>query len=539
MRHLLVLLVLALASAAHAQPLSLWYDEPASEWNEALPVGNGRIGGMVFGGVARERIQFNEDTVWTGKPHDYSHRGASSHLGPLRDLLWADRQAEAEALAMDEFMSVPLRQMTYQAFGDLILELDDVDEAQITGYRRELDLDTAVATTEFRDGETTIRREVFASFPDQVIAVRVTTSPPREMRLRATFDGAHDADRIAVDDTGDLSLAGCVPDGAICYEARLHVAEGRSRATETGLTVAGPSATFLLAAATNFKSFEDTSADPGARNGATLRALSDRSHQALREAHVADHQELFRRVHLDLGVTDAARRPTDERLADFARTEDPQLVALLFQYGRYLLIGSSRDGGQPANLQGLWNDSNAPPWDSKYTVNINTEMNYWPSEITNLPECNGALFGALAEVAATGARTARAHYDADGWVLHHNFDLWRGTAPINHSNHGIWPTGGAWLCSAPLAALSVQRRPGLPAGHRLSPHEGRRTLLRPCARRGPGRPGTRLGPQQLAGERWPGDGADDGSPDHPEPARQRRGGVGDPGRGRRAAPEAG
>jgi len=446
MRPPLVLLILALASATHAQSVSLWYDEPASEWTGALPVGNGRLGAMVFGGIARERIQFNEDTVWTGRPHDYSRPGASASLGPIRELLWSGQQAEAEALGMDEFMSVPLRQMTYQAFGDLILELDDVDANRVTGYRRELDLDTAIATTEFRDGETTIRREVFASFPDQAIAVRVTTTPAREIRLHATLGGAHDADRVAIDDAGALSLAGCVPDGAICYEARLHVAEGRSRPTETGLTVTGSSITFLLAAATNFASFEDTSADPRARNDATLQALSGRSHKALRAAHVADHQELFRRVQLDLGVTDAARRPTDDRLADFARADDPQLIALLFQYGRYLLIGSSRDGGQPANLQGLWNDSNKPPWDSKYTVNINTEMNYWPSEITNLPECHEALLAALADVAATGARTARAHYDADGWVLHHNFDLWRGTAPINHSNHGIWPTGGAWLC---------------------------------------------------------------------------------------------
>ncbi len=440
------MVALAVASPAAAQPLSLWYDEPAREWTGALPVGNGRLGAMVFGGIARERIQFNEDTVWTGQPHDYSHQGASAHLGPLRELLWAGRQDEAHALGMDEFMSVPLRQKAYQALGDLLLELDGVDVERVTGYRRTLDLDTALASTAFGDGETTIRREVFASFPDQAIVVRVTTTPPREMRLRATLVGAHDLDRVAVNAAGELSLAGCIPDGAICYEARLRVAEGHSRATDDGLTVTGPSATFLLAAATNHETFEDTSADPGARNDATLRALSGRSHRALREAHVSDHQELFRRVHLDLGVTDAARRPTDDRLAGFAEGNDPQLVALLFQYGRYLLIGSSRRGGQPANLQGLWNDSNSPPWDSKYTVNINTEMNYWPAEVTHLPECHQALFDALAEVATTGARTARAHYAARGWVLHHNFDLWRGTAPINNSNHGIWPTGGAWLC---------------------------------------------------------------------------------------------
>jgi alpha-L-fucosidase 2 len=401
---------------------------------------------MVFGDIARERIQFNEDTIWTGRPHDYSHRGAARHLGPLRALLWAGRQEEAHALAMDEFMSVPLRQKAYQAFGDLVLELEGIEPEGVTGYRRELDLDAAAASTEFRHGETTIRREVFASFPDQVLVARVTTTPPREIGLRATLVGAHAADRVAADAADGLSLAGCIPDGTICYEARLRVAEGRARPTEGGLTVTGPAVTLLLAAATNFESFDDTSADPAARNDATLGALSGRSHRTLRETHVADHQELFRRVHLELGTTAAARRPTDERLAGFAAGDDPQLVALLFQYGRYLLIGSSRRGGQPANLQGLWNDSNTPPWDSKYTVNINTEMNYWPAEITNLPECHEPLFDALAEVATTGSVTARAHYDARGWVLHHNFDLWRGTAPINNSDHGIWPTGGAWLC---------------------------------------------------------------------------------------------
>jgi alpha-L-fucosidase 2 len=446
MRPLLFLLALALPVGADAQPLSLWYDEPAAEWTDALPVGNGRLGAMVFGGISRERIQFNEDTVWTGRPHGYARAGASAYLGPLRELLWAGKQAEAEALAMDEFMSAPLRQMAYQAFGDLVLEIEDVDAESVTGYRRDLDLDTAVASAQFQDGETTIRREVFASFPDQVVVVRVTTTPPRELHLRASFEGAHAGDVVSSDESGALSLAGCIPDGAVCYEARLRVAEGASEAGDGGLTVTGPSLTLLLAAATNVESYASTSADPGARNDATLVALSGRSPRSLRGAHVADHQELFRRVHLDLGVTEAVRRPTDERLARFATADDPQLVALLFQYGRYLLIASSRDGGQPANLQGLWNDSNEPPWDSKYTVNINTEMNYWPSEVTNLAECNEALFEALAEVAATGARTARAHYDAEGWVLHHNFDLWRGTAPINHSNHGIWPTGGAWLC---------------------------------------------------------------------------------------------
>jgi len=258
--------------------------------------------------------------------------------------------------------------------------------------------------------------------------------------------GAHaDAEATAAD--RELMLTGGVPGGAIRYEARLEIrTDGRVESREGALEVDEASeATLLLAGATNFVDYRDVSADPATRNAATLALARDRSYEDLREEHLADHRALFRRVSLELG-DGRAETPTDERVETFAAGDDPALVALLFQYGRYLLIASSRQGGQPANLQGLWNDSNSPPWDSKYTVNINTEMNYWPAEPTSLPETAAPLFDALEEIAESGARTAKEHYGADGWVLHHNFDLWRGTAPINHANHGIWPTGGAWLC---------------------------------------------------------------------------------------------
>jgi len=442
---LLTLLTLAPLSAATQSPLTLWYRQPAAAWVEALPVGNGRLGAMIFGTVARERIQFNEQTVWTGQPHDYAHHGAYRYLPELRRLLFEGKQAQAERLAMREFMSVPLRQKAYQAFGDLFLDFPDLDAP--SSYRRRLELDRAVASVEFVSSGVRYRREVFASYPARVIVVRLTADRPASISFRASLQCAH-PDCAAQARAGEIAMNGRVRDSAIRFEARLRViAEGgRIDAQGAQLAVAGANAaTLLLAGATSFRNFRDASADPQQRNDETLRAIRGKSYDALLAEHLADYQRLFRRVSLDLGVTPAARYPTRLRIRNFAGGNDPALLALLFQYGRYLLISSSRPGGQPANLQGLWNDSNTPPWDSKYTVNINTEMNYWPAEVANLPECHQPLFDALKEIAESGAITAKEHYNARGWVLHHNFDLWRGTAPINASNHGIWQTGGAWL----------------------------------------------------------------------------------------------
>jgi alpha-L-fucosidase 2 len=418
-----VLLLATLASALQAQsPLTLWYRQPAKLWTDALPVGNGRMGAMVFGGVDRERIQFNESTVWTGEPHDYAHHGASKYLGQIRELLWAGKQKEAEDLAMREFMSVPLHQKAYQALGDLEIEFPGVVAGEVKDYRRELDLDTGIASVQYSAAGKTYRREVFASYPANVIVVRMSGgefSP----RLKDAHGGA----------TPASEFEGAVPEGAIRYAAKWVVARD------------GDGSVLYLAAATNFKNYRDVSGDPKARVAATLSAATKKGYAALRAEHIADHQKLFRRVTLDLGHTESEKLPTDERIARFATSNDPSLVALVFQFGRYLLIGSSRPGGQPANLQGLWNASNTPPWDSKYTDNINTEMNYWPSGPANLLECQLPLFDAMKELAVAGAVTAKEQYNAGGWVLHHNFDLWRGTAPINASNHGIWQTGGAWL----------------------------------------------------------------------------------------------
>ena len=446
MKRKLALALLTAICATAQEPLSLWYRQPAQQWVEALPIGNGRLGAMVFGSVAHERIQFNEHTVWTGQPHDYAHPGAHKYLGQLRELLYQGKQIEAQNLATKEFMSIPLRQKIYQAFGDIVLDFPNVQE--VSEYRRSLNLDTAISSVRYVQGGVTYDRDVFASWPARVVVIRLSASKPGSVSFEAGLNSAHDGAAIVAAPNGEISITGSVANSAIRFEARLLVKSdgGRQESRNGKIAVTGAnSATLILSGATNFVNYKDVSGDPKQRNDATLSAVRGKGYDGLRSQHLADHQRLFRRVSLDLGSSPASSKPTDERIRAFATGKDPQLVTLLFQYGRYLLIGSSREGGQPANLQGLWNDSNSPAWDSKYTCNINTEMNYWPAESTNLAECHRPLFDTLKDLAAAGAITAKEHYNARGWVVHHNFDLWRGTAPINASNHGIWLTGGGWM----------------------------------------------------------------------------------------------
>lgn len=450
-------LILSISNRGYSQSnLKLWYTEPAQAWTQALPVGNGRLGAMVFGGTAEARYQLNEDSLWSGKPHDYAHDGAAQYLPQIRQLLFEGKQKEAEQLAMEHFMSVPLGQMPYQPFGDLKLKFPGHDKAE--AYRRELNLDTAIATTTYRVNGVAYTRQVFASFPDQVIVVRLRCSTEGALNFTAELTSPNQEVQTQAVAEDTLALRGRARDyrargssiaSAVKFEGRCHVIVNGGKATvdDKQIAVEGAnSATLMLAMATNVKSYNDLSADPAARCAEVLQKVADKRSRELRDAHVTDHQSLFRRVSIDLGPAVEPNLPTDQRVLKYAQKEDPQLAALFFQYGRYLMIACSRAGGQPANLQGLWNDSVNPPWDSKYTVNINTEMNYWLTEPTNLSECGRPLFDALADLGQTGRGVAQKHYSAPGWVLHHNFDLWRGAAPINASNHGIWPTGGAWLC---------------------------------------------------------------------------------------------
>jgi alpha-L-fucosidase 2 len=438
----------------------LWYTHPAGKWDDALPVGNGRLGAMVFGKTDQEEIQLNEDTYWTGGPYSTTVKGASKGLTEVRRLIFDGQLIRAHRLFGRALMGYPVEQQKYQSLGRLVLALGA--RGEITGYRHQLDLQTAIVTTTYTQGGIRFSREVFVSPVDQVIVVRLTADRPGAISLTAQLRGerndAHSnyaTDYFHMDGYGadGLIVRGRSADylgieGRLRYESRLKaVADGGALAVDDDtLTVREADAlTLFVAAATSFVSYTDVGADPHARVDAVMRAAAGKPVATLRSAHVAEHQRLFRRVAIDLGATADSRLPTDERLKKFDGTNDPALPALLFQFGRYLLISSSRPGTQPANLQGLWNQDMNPAWDSKYTTNINTEMNYWPAEVANLPECAEPLFHMIAELTDQGADVAREHYGARGWVEHQNTDLWRVAAPMDGPSWGAFTTGGAWL----------------------------------------------------------------------------------------------
>jgi alpha-L-fucosidase 2 len=421
------------------------------KWTEALPVGNGRLGAMVFGGPAREQLQLNEDTLWGGGPYTPDNTNALAALPEVRRLVFEGKYDEAARLIDRSVMAKPLGQMPYQTVGDLILDIPAA--ASPVDYRRELNLDTAIASVAHTVNGVAFRREVFASPVDQVIVVRLTADKPGQVTFVAGMKTPQRA-TITTEDADTLVMRGVngSADGikaALKFEARVRVLAqgGKTTAGTNTISVNGAdSATLLIAAATSYKSFQDVSGDPEAVVKNQIAAASKKPFARLLEAHVAEHQRLFRRVELDLGQTASMKLPTDERIAHFAEGNDPQLAALYFQFGRYLLISSSRPGSQPANLQGIWNDSMSPPWGGKYTININTEMNYWPVESCALGECVEPLAAMVMDLTQTGARTAKTMFNARGWVVHHNTDLWRAAAPIDGSFYGIWPLGGAWLC---------------------------------------------------------------------------------------------
>ena len=430
-------------------PTSLWFAQPAVKWTEALPIGNGRLGAMIFGGTTDEHIQFNEDTLWTGHPHDYANTNALQALPKIRELLAAGKNQEAGGLAKSNFLGAPSRQKAYQPFGDLHLHVPGVDNP--TDFRRELNLDSAIASVTYRANGTTFRREAFASYPDQAIVLRCTADKAAQISFTLQMTSPHTNSQTHALQTDTLVLDGQVETDGLRFESRVRVVNTGGRVTTNGniITVENADAvTLFLVAATSFKDFQDISADPATRCASDLKKVFKRGFDSALAAHLADYQGFFGRVQLDLGHDDRESLPTDERLKQVkvsGLTNDPALATLYFQYGRYLLISSSRAGGQPANLQGLWNDQLDPPWESKWTLNINCEMNYWPAEVCNLSECHAPLFGLIDDLAISGGRTARAQYGCRGWVAHHNTDLWRGSAPINGID-GVWPTGGAWLC---------------------------------------------------------------------------------------------
>jgi alpha-L-fucosidase 2 len=608
-----IILGLSVASI-YSQDLKLWYKQPAIKWTEAIPIGNGRIGAMIFGGIENDRIQFNEETLWTGEPRNYSRQGAYKYLDTIRQLLFAGKQKEADALAEKEFMglksfegerkgwiakvtadkrfaeenfddskwstmqvpswdgwetvghegldgAVWLRtnfilpddwvdkelifdfnrirdhdytyvngkltgtqqdnearkykvagkslhkgkntiailvlnfnnkggiygykdttrhigiypvndeskkislnaqwkyyvhddnpppvgayQASYQPFGDLNLKFKNVDSA--TNYRRELNLEDAISTTSYTLKGIDYKREYFISQPNQALVINLSASQKASISFSAELSSPH-RDFKTWMSNGTLVLSVKVKNGAlrgISYmEAIVHGGSGLVNDSRIVIRNAD-SVTLFLTAGTNFKNYNDVSANPAASCLNALLGLRGKSYQQVKIAHVKEYQKYFNTFSINLGKSQNENLPTDERLEKFASSNDPSFVALYLQYGRYLLISSSRPGTRPANLQGIWNDLLNPPWDSKYTTNINAEMNYWPAESLNLSPMHEPLFKMIEELSQTGKKTAKDHYNGPGWVLHHNTDLWRGTAPINAADHGIWVTGGAWLC---------------------------------------------------------------------------------------------
>ncbi len=612
------LTVLFFSDCFSQQGLKLWYDHPSAKWTDALPIGNGRLGAMIFGGVSQERIQFNEETLWTGAPRDYNRKGAYKYLAQIRQLLFEGKQKEAEQLAGEQFMGmrsdegnrdiwfkkvtgrnslfysvpnyddrnwkeiqmpsfdgweaqglegldgavwfrtsftlpeswkgqdlildlnrirdqdfsyvngklvgsmnnteprkytipkdvlvpgnnvisiqvlnyfdkgglsgykdtshhigiypaskenekislvrkwkyfiqddapppVPHYQADYQPFGDLWLNFANAES--FTNYRRELDISDAAARTSYTLNGVDFVREYFASATDQAIVIRLSSNQPKSISFECVLNSPHKHSSTKKLDNESVELSLAVSEGALKGESILKIKHtGGSLNIENGKIIVNNAdeVTLLLTAATNYKNYKDVSADPLAICKQAIQAIGSKSYENLKSSHTKEYQKYFNTLSIDLGRSDKKNLPTDKRIEQFATSSDPSFVALYLQYGRYLLISSSRPGTRPANLQGIWNDLLIPPWGSKYTTNINAEMNYWPAEFLNLSPMHEPLFKMIEELSQSGRETAKEYYNARGWVLHHNTDLWRGTAPINASNHGIWQGGGGWLSS--------------------------------------------------------------------------------------------
>jgi len=440
----------------------IWSTHPADKWENAYPVGNGRLGAMVFGKTDEEQVQINEETYWSGGPYSTVVKGGFKALPEIQKLVFEGDLKKAHILFGRNLMGYPVEQMKYQALANLVLNFPDKGPA--ANYRHELDLDAAVVTTRYERNGVRFTREVFSSPVDQVIVVRLTADRPGSISFTAQLRGyrneahsnyATDYFRMDGDGPEGLVLRGKSADymgveGKLRYEARLKaVAEGGAVSVDWDeLRVKDADhVTLLIAAATNFVSYKDVSADPAARVGAVLGSVVGKTFEAIKAAHIKEHQRLFRRVEMRFPATANSALPTDERLKGFDGTNDSALGALVFQFGRYILISSSRPGTQPANLQGIWNKDQNPMWDSKYTTNINTEMNYWPAEVGNLSECAEPLFKMIRELTDQGSQVARENYGAGGWVFHQNTDLWRVAAPMDGPSWGTFTAGGAWLAT--------------------------------------------------------------------------------------------
>ncbi|MBV9987167.1 MAG: glycoside hydrolase family 95 protein [Chitinophagaceae bacterium] len=453
MRAILFIILLLTAADAFSQSagdLKLWYNMPSGKtWENALPIGNGRLGAMIYGNPATETIQLNEHTLWSGGPNRNDNPLSLDSLPVIRQLVLAGKQKDAEKLANKVIISKRSHGQMFEPAGEVHLVFPGHEN--YSDYHRELDISKAIARTSYSVGNTVYLREAIASFPDRVIVMRLTASKPGSISFTASYSTPQ-AGVLVSTGPGQLVFAGTVTDhegvkGRVRYKgiAAFVTEAGTITATDTAVTVKNADAvTIFISIATNFINYSDLSGDENKNAASSLSKAMARSYAQILSGHVAAYQKYFNRVKLVLATSPAASFPTDERLKNFSSSKDPQFAALYYQFGRYLLISCSQPGGQPANLQGIWNNKLRPPWDSKYTININTEMNYWPAEKTNLAELHQPFLQMVKELSVTGRQTAREMYGARGWMAHHNTDIWRATGAVDGAFWGCWVNGGGW-----------------------------------------------------------------------------------------------
>ncbi|HQE35217.1 MAG TPA: glycoside hydrolase family 95 protein, partial [Flavobacterium alvei] len=443
--------IVSFASTAQTKSeLKLWYDKPATIWNEALPLGNGRLGAMVFGDPAVERLQLNEETIWAGSPNTNAHTKSIDALPKVRKLVFEGKFDEAQALATQDIMSQTNDGMPYQTFGSTYISFPG--HQKYTNYYRDLNIENATAKVKYTVNGVEFTREILSSFSDQVIVVKLSASQPGQITCNVFMNSPIDK-TVPSTEGNQIILSGIGTNfegvkGKVEFQGRIEAKNkgGEVSASNGILSInKADEVTLYISIATNFKNYQDITEDEVAKSKLYLEQAITKDFETIKKAHVAYYQKFFNRVSFDLGKNDLVSKPTNERIRDFSKQFDPQLASLYFQFGRYLLISCSQPGGQPANLQGIWNDMITPPWDSKYTTNINAEMNYWPAEVTNLSEMHEPFIEMAKDLSVTGAATAKMMYNANGWVLHHNTDIWRTTAPVDSAASGMWPTGGAWI----------------------------------------------------------------------------------------------
>ena len=444
---LLALMLLVATGCGYAQDLKLWYSKPAASWSEALPVGNSHMGAMVFGGTAREELQLNEETFWAGSPHNNNNPNALPVLDKVRRLIFEGKNKEAQGL-LDKNFFTPHHGMCFLPLGSLFI--DFAGHGQATDFYRDLNLENATATTRYTVDGVTYVRTVFASFADHVVIMHIEADKADALNFSVSY-GCPLPSTVKV--KGKDLVLNCkgveqeqVP-AALHAECRTQIkTDGKLKKEKERLVVEeATQATIYISAATNFVNYQDVSGNASKRASGYLKEAVKVPYEDALARHTELYREQFGRVRLCLPATEASKEETVLRIQNFNQGKDPSMAALLFQYGRYLLISSSQPGGQPANLQGIWNKELNAPWDSKYTININAEMNYWPAEVTNLSETHEPLFAMAKDLSVTGQETAKMLYGAKGWVAHHNTDLWRVTGPIDFADAGLWPNGGAWI----------------------------------------------------------------------------------------------